>query len=80
MATRGCRVSPSRAPVLSFAQRLLRRLALSVWTNSGKHFVVRLVMRLKYKEGQKTHYVSGRSFQFELRLERRTMEVLRLEA
>ena len=62
------------------SKRLLRRLALSVWTNSGKHSVVRLVMRLEYKDRQKTHYVSVRSFQFEIRLERRTMEVVRLEA
>ena len=51
----------------------------------GTHYppgrtLVRLVMRLKHKDGQKTHYVSGRSFQFEIRLERRTMEVVRLEA
>ena len=32
--------------------------ALSVLTNSGKHSVVRLLMRLKYKDGQKTHYAS----------------------
>ena len=37
-------------------------------------------MRLEYKDRQKTHYVSVQSFQFEIRLERRTMEVVRLEA
>ena len=35
--------------------------ALSVWTNLGKHFVARLVMRLKYKVGHKMHYASGRT-------------------
>ena len=30
--------------------------ALSFWTNLNKYFVVRLVMRLKYKDGRKTHY------------------------
>ena len=35
--------------------------ALSVWTNLGKHFVVRLVMRLKYKDEHKTHYASRRT-------------------
>ena len=29
--------------------------------NLGKHFVVRLVMRLKSKDGHKTHYASRRS-------------------
>jgi len=28
--------------------------ALSVWTNLGKHFVVRLVTHLKYKDWHKT--------------------------
>ena len=28
----------------------------------GQTFVVRLVMRLKYKDGHKTHYASGRTF------------------
>ena len=28
----------------------------------GKTFVVRLVMRLKYKDRHKTHYASGRTF------------------
>ena len=32
--------------------------ALSVWTNLGKYFVVRLVLCLKYKDGHKTHYAS----------------------
>ena len=31
---------------------------LTVWTNLGQHFVVRLVLRLKYKDGRKTHYAS----------------------
>ena len=35
--------------------------ALSVWTNLGKHFVVRLVMNLWYKDGHKTHYASRRA-------------------
>ena len=35
--------------------------ALSVWTDLGKNFVVRLVMRLKYKDGHKTHYASKRT-------------------
>ena len=34
---------------------------LSDWTNLGKHFVVRLVMRARYKDGHKTHYASGRT-------------------
>ena len=34
---------------------------LSVWTNLGKHFVVRLVMRLKCKDGRETHYASRRT-------------------
>ena len=28
----------------------------------GQTFVVRLVMHLKYKDGRKTHYASGRTF------------------
>ena len=28
----------------------------------GQTFVVRMVMRLKYKDGHKTHYASGRTF------------------
>ena len=28
----------------------------------GQTLVVRLVMRLKYKDGHKTHYASGRTF------------------
>ena len=28
----------------------------------GQAFVVRPVMRLKYKDGHKTHYASGRTF------------------
>ena len=28
----------------------------------GQTFVVRLVMRLKYKDGHKTHYAFGRTF------------------
>ena len=36
--------------------RFYSTVALSVWTNLGKHFVVRMVMRLKYKDGHKTHY------------------------
>ena len=35
--------------------------ALSVWTNLGRHFVVRLVMRLHYKDGYKTHYASRKT-------------------
>ena len=39
----------------------------------GQTFVVRLVMRLKYKDGHKTHYAPVRTFDsFEIRLERRT--------
>ena len=37
----------------------------------GQTFVVRLVMRLQYKDGHKTHYASGRTF-LEIRFERRT--------
>ena len=36
--------------------------ALSVWTNLGKHFEVRLVMRLNYKDGHKTHYASRTNY------------------
>ena len=36
--------------------RFYTKDALTVWTNLGKHFVVRLVLRLKYKDGHKTHY------------------------
>ena len=36
--------------------RFYSKDALSVWTNLGKYFVVRLVMRLKYKDGNKTDY------------------------
>ena len=40
----------------------------------GKHFVVRLVMRLKYKDGHKMHYAYARldKLSFLIRLERRT--------
>ena len=38
--------------------RFYSKDALSVWTNLGKYFVVGLVMRLKYKDGNKTHYAS----------------------
>ena len=41
--------------------RFYTTVALSIWTNLGKHFVVRLDMRLKYKDGHKTHYVSRRA-------------------
>ena len=41
--------------------RFYTKGALSVWTNLSKFFVVRLVMRLKYKDGHKTHYVSRRT-------------------
>ena len=41
--------------------RFYTKDALSVQTNLGKHFVVRLVMRLKYKDGHKTHYESRRN-------------------
>ena len=36
--------------------------ALSVWTNLGKHFEVRLVMRLNYKDGHKTPYASRTNY------------------
>ena len=36
--------------------RFYTKDALTVWTNLGKHFVVRLVLRPKYKDGHKTHY------------------------
>ena len=36
-------------------------VALTAWANLGKHFVVRLVMRLKYKDEHKTHYASKRT-------------------
>ena len=36
--------------------------ALSVWKNLGKHFEVRLVMRLNYKDGHKTHYASRTNY------------------
>ena len=35
--------------------RFYTKDALSMWTNLGKRFVVRLDMRLKYKDGHKTH-------------------------
>ena len=35
--------------------------ALFVWVNLGKHSVVHLVMRFKYKDGYKTHYASRRT-------------------
>ena len=38
--------------------RFYTKDALTVWTNLGKHFVVRLVLRLKYKDEHKTHYAS----------------------
>ena len=38
--------------------RFYTKDALSVWTNLDKHFVVRMVLRLKYKDGHKTHYAS----------------------
>ena len=41
--------------------RFYTKDALSVRTNFGKHFEVRLVMRLKYKDGRKTHYASRRT-------------------
>ena len=50
-----------------YTGRFYTTVALSVWTNLGKHFVVRLVMRPKYKDRYKTH--SGRTI---IRLERRT--------
>ena len=31
------------------------------WTNLGKHFVLRLVMRLRYNYGHKTYYASRRT-------------------
>ena len=34
----------------------------------GQTIVVRLVMRLKYKDGHKTHYASGRTFPHVIRL------------
>ena len=41
--------------------RFYTKDAFSVWTNLGKQFVVRLVMRLQYKERHKTHYASRRT-------------------
>ena len=41
--------------------RFYTKDALFVWVNFGKHSVVRLVMRLKYKDGHKTHYASRRT-------------------
>ena len=38
--------------------RFYTKDALTVWTNLGKHFVVRLVLRLKYKDEHKTRYAS----------------------
>ena len=46
---------------ISTLGRFYTKDALSVWTNLGQHFVVRLVMRLKYKDAHKTHYVSKRT-------------------
>ena len=39
--------------------RFYTKDALFVWANLGKHPVVHLVMRVKYKDRHKTHYVSG---------------------
>ena len=55
--------------VYVYTGRFYTTVALSVWANLGKHFVVRLVMRPKYKDRYKTHYASGRTI---IRLERRT--------
>ena len=52
-----------------YTGRFYTTVALSVWANLGKHLVVRMVLRLKYKDGHKTHYASGRII---VRLERRT--------
>ena len=52
-----------------YTGRFYTTVALSVWANLGKHLVVRMVLRLKYKDGHKTHYASGRII---IRLERRT--------
>ena len=41
--------------------RFYATVALSVWTNSGKHFVLCLVMRFRYNYGYKTHYASRRT-------------------
>ena len=46
-------------------------VVLSVWTNLGKNFVVRLDMRLKYKDGHKIRLIM-RKLSFEMGLERRT--------
>ena len=48
--------------------RCYTTVALSAWSNLGKRFVVRMVLRLKYKDGHKPHYASGRTI---IRLERR---------
>ena len=48
--------------------------ALSVWRNLGKHFVLRLVMRLQYKDGHKTHYASRRTTFGERRSRRASKE------
>ena len=55
--------------VCVYTGRFYTTVALSVWANLGKHLVVRMVLRLKYKDGYKTHYASGRII---IRLERRT--------
>ena len=44
---------------LSVIGRIYTRGALSVWTNLDT-FVVRLVMRLQYKDGHKTNYYASR--------------------
>ena len=45
----------------------------------GQTFVARLVMRLKYKDGHKTDYASGRTF-LEIRLNDTLRKVARLDA
>ena len=41
--------------------RFYTKDALFVWANLGKHSLVHLVMRLKYKDGHNTHYASRRT-------------------
>ena len=56
-------ISSSRSSNIfnSYIGRFYTDDALSLWTNLIKHFVVRLVMRLYYKDGHKTHYASRRT-------------------
>ena len=57
-----CKLSTYLVTILhSNNGRFYTIVSLSFWTNLGKHFVVRLVIRLWYKDQHKAHYASGRT-------------------